>query len=162
LMNTSHLLDALFYITGLKVTDVSAQVGTLVADVEVEDMAAATFRFNNGAIGSLVAGAHIRGAHDEEYCSIYGTEGQIRLPDPYSSGPLQMHLKQAWRDFAADQWHSIPIKAAPVYQKAIEGFAQAVQSGGCAPIDARDARQVLAVVLAIYQSAAEQRTITIF
>lgn len=162
LMNTSHLLDALFYITGLKVTDVSAQVGTLVADVEVEDMAAATFRFNNGAIGSLVAGAHIRGAHDEEYCSIYGTEGQIRLPDPYSSGPLQMYLKQAWRDFAANQWHSIPTEAAPVYQKAIEGFAQAVQSGGCAPIDARDARQVLAVVLAIYQSAAEQRTITIF
>jgi predicted dehydrogenase len=162
LMNTSHLLDALFYITGLKVTDVSAQVGTLVADVEVEDMAAATFRFNNGAIGSLVAGAHISGAHDEEYCSIYGTEGQIRLPDPYSSGPLQMYLKQAWRDFAANQWHSIPTEAAPVYQKAIEGFAQAVQSGGCAPIDARDARQVLAVVLAIYQSAAEQRTITIF
>jgi predicted dehydrogenase len=162
LMNTSHLLDALFYITGLKVTDVSAQVGTLVADVEVEDMAAATFRFNNGAIGSLVAGAHIRGAHDEEYCSLYGTEGQIRLPDPYSSGPLQMYLKQAWRDFAADQWHSIPTEAAPVYQKAIEGFAQAVQSGGCVPIGAPDARQVLAVVLAIYQSAAEQRTITIF
>jgi predicted dehydrogenase len=161
LMNTSHLLDALFYITGLNVTSVSAEIGTLVADVEVEDMATANLRFNNGAIGSLMAGAHISGAHDEEYCSIYGTEGQIRLPDPYSSGPLQIYLKRAWRDFAARQWHTIPMEPAPLYQQAVEGFAQAVQSKGCVPIDARAARQVLAVVLAIYQSAAEQRTITI-
>jgi UDP-N-acetyl-2-amino-2-deoxyglucuronate dehydrogenase len=161
LMNTSHLLDALFYITGLNVTHVSAQVGTLVADVEVEDLAAATLRFNNGAIGSLMAGAHISGARHDEYCSIYGTQGQIRLPDPYGSGPLRVYLKQAWRDFTAEHWHSIPTESAQVNQQAIEGFAQAVQSAGRLPIDAQDARQVLAVVLAIYQSAAEQRTITI-
>src|SRR6266508_3218629 len=157
LMNTSHLLDALFYISGLNVTSVSAEIGTLVASVEVEDMATATLRFNNGAIGSLIAGAHICGARDEEYCSIYGTEGQIRLPDPYGSDPLRIYLKQAWRDFTAGQWHSIFTKPVPVYQRAIEDFAGAVQSGQCAPIDARAARQVLAVVLAIYQSAAEHR-----
>jgi UDP-N-acetyl-2-amino-2-deoxyglucuronate dehydrogenase len=161
LMNTSHLLDALFYATGLAVTNISAEIGTLVASVEVEDTATATLRFDNGAIGSLIAGAHIPGAHDDEYCSIYGTEGQIRLPDPYGSDPMQIYLKQAWRDFAAGQWNSIPAKPVPVYQRAVEEFARAVQSGQCAPIDARAARQVLAVVLAIYQSAAEHRTITI-
>jgi predicted dehydrogenase len=161
LMNTSHLLDALFFISGLNVTSVSAEIGTLVASVEVEDMATATLRFNNGAIGSLIAGAHVTGAHDDEYCSIYGTHGQIRLPDPYGSDPIQIYLKQAWRDFAAGQWHSIPTNPVPVYQRTVEKFARAVQSGQCAPIDARAARQVLAVVLAIYQSAAENRTITI-
>jgi predicted dehydrogenase len=161
LMNTSHLLDALLYVTGLTVTSVSAEIGTLVANVEVEDMAAATLRFNNGAIGSLIAGAHISGAHNEECCFIYGTEGQIRLPDPYGSGPLQIYLRRAWDEFSAEQWHSIPLEPVRVYQKAIEDFARAVQSSGCIPISARDARQVLAVVLAIYQSAAEQRTITI-
>ena len=161
LMNTSHLLDALFYITGLNVTGVSAEIGTLVANVEVEDMATATLRFNNGAIGSLIAGAHMSGARDDEYCSIYGTEGQIRLPDPYGSDPLRIYLKRAWRDFTAEQWHFIPTEPAPVYQRAIEEFAQAVQSKGCVPIDAQNARQVLAVVLAIYRSAAEQRTIKI-
>lgn len=162
LMNTSHLLDALFYITGLTVTNISAEIGTLVASVEVEDMASATLRFNNGAIGSLIAGAHIPGAHDDEYCSIYGTQGQLRLPDPYGSAPLQVYLKQAWRDLPAEQWHSLPTQPAPVYLRAIEGFAGAIQSGQCAPIDARAARQVLAVVLAIYQSAKEKRPITIF
>jgi UDP-N-acetyl-2-amino-2-deoxyglucuronate dehydrogenase len=161
LMNTSHLLDALFYITGLSVTTVSAEIGTLVADVEVEDTAAATMRFNNGAIGSLIAGAHISGAHNEERCSIYGTEGQIRLPDPYGSDPLQLYLRRAWGQFKAEQWHSIPLETVLVYQRAIEDFAQALQTGGCIPISAQDARQVLAVVSAIYQSAAEQKTIMI-
>jgi predicted dehydrogenase len=161
LMNTSHLLDALRYVTGLSVTSVSAEIGTLVVDVEVEDLATATLRFNNDAIGSLMAGAHISGVHDEERCSIFGTEGQIRLPDPYGSDPLRVYLRREWKHLSAEQWHSIALEPVPVYQKAIEDFARAVKTKGCAPISAQDARQVLAVVLAIYQSAAEKRTISI-
>ena len=161
LMNTSHLLDAVSYITGLTVTSVSAEIGTLVSNVEVEDMASATLRFDNGAIGNLIAGAHINGAQDEEFCCIYGTEGRIRLPDPYGHDPLRMYLKSPFGSLAAEQWHSIPTQPVPVYRKAVEEFVQAVQSGQCAPIDAHAARQVLAVVLAIYQSAAEKRTILI-
>jgi predicted dehydrogenase len=161
LMNTSHLLDALRYVTGLSVTSVAAEIGTLTANVEVEDMATASLRFNNGAIGSLIAGAHISGAYNEESYSIFGTEGQIRLPDPYGTNPLQVYFRRDWDGFVAGQWHSIPTETVPVYQRAVEGFAQAVQTKGCPPISAQDARQVLAVVLAIYRSAAEKRTITI-
>jgi predicted dehydrogenase len=161
LMNTSHLLDALMYVTGLTVTSVSAEIGTLMANVEVEDMASATLRFNNGAIGSLIAGAHIHGAYHEERCYLYGTEGQIRLPDPYGNDPLQIYVKRTLGEFTPEQWHSIPTEPVPVYQRAIEEFARAVQSGDCASIDAQAARQVLAIVLAIYRSAAEKRTITI-
>ena len=161
LMNTSHLLDALFYTTGLRVVSVSAEVGNLLSNVEVEDMAAATLRFNNGAIGSLIAGAHISGAHNEECCFVFGTEGQMRLPDPYGSNPLEVYVKRAWRDFTANQWHSIPLGPAPVHQRAIEDFSKAVQARICVPIDGNAARQVLAVVLAIYQAAVEKRTITI-
>jgi UDP-N-acetyl-2-amino-2-deoxyglucuronate dehydrogenase len=161
LMNTSHLFDAVAYITGLVVTSVSAEIGTLVANVEVEDMATATLRFNNGAVGSLMAGAHISGAHNEEYCYLYGTQGQLRLPDPYGSDPLRLYLKREWGEFTPEQWHKVPTKPVPVYQLAIEDFAQAVQSRLCVPIGGQAARQVLAVVLAIYQSAAERRTISI-
>ena len=161
LMNTSHLLDALQYVTSLTVTSVSAEIGTLVADVQVEDMATATLRFDNGAMGSLIAGAHIPGAHNEEYCCIYGTNGQIRLPDPYGSDPLRIYLRRAWSEFSAEQWHSIPTGSVPVYQQAVDDFARAVRTDGCVPIGAQEARRVLAVVLAIYQSAGERRTITI-
>ena len=161
LMNTSHLLDALAYVTDLRVTNISAEVGTLVADVEVEDFATAALRFNNGAIGSLIAGAHISGAQDDEYCTIYGTEGQIRLPDPYGSDPMQLYLKRTWRDFAAGHWYSISNQPVPVHERAIEDFAQAVQTEKCAPINGHDARYVLSVVLGIYQSATERRMISI-
>jgi predicted dehydrogenase len=161
LMNTSHLLDALLYVTGLTVTRVNAEVATLVADVEVEDMASATLRFDNGAIGSLIAGAHTPGAKHDEHCHIYGTQGQIRLPDPYGSDPLQIYLKQNFGEYTAEQWHSIPIQPVPVYERALEDFVQAMVSGECPPIDAQAARNVLAIVLTIYQSAIEKRAITI-
>lgn len=161
LMNTSHLLDTIRYVTDLAVTRVSAEIGTFVSNVEVEDMATATLRFNNGAIGSLIAAAHASGTHDEECCYIYGTAGQIQLPDPYGSGPLRIYLKRPWRDFAAEQWHSIAMPPLSVYRLAIEDFAKAVQSNEPAPITGWDARQVLAVVLSIYQSAAENRPVSI-
>ena len=136
LMNTSHLLDALFYMTGLTVTSVSAEIGTLVASVEVEDMATATLRFNNGAIGSLIAGAHIPGAHDEEYCSIYGTQGQIRLPDPYGSDPMRIYLKRAWRDFSSRTMALHPYKTGTGLSAGRGGFCssgavRAVRSHRC-------------------------------
>jgi predicted dehydrogenase len=83
------------------------------------------------------------------------------LPDPYGSDLLQVYLRREWSEFTAEQWHSIPLEPVLVYQRAIEDFAKAVGTKGCVPISAQDARQVLAVVLAIYQSAAERRTITI-
>jgi len=161
LMNTSHLLDALFHITGLTVASVSAEIGTFVGHVEVEDTACATLRFNNGAVGSLFAGAHIPGARNEENCDIYGKQGRIRLPDPYGNDPLRIYLKRPWRDFKAEEWHSVSTESAPVYQLAVEAFAKAVQSNECIDVSAKDARRVLAVVLAIYQSAAEKRAIIV-
>jgi predicted dehydrogenase len=160
-MNTSHLLDALLFVTDLTVVSVSAEIGNLVSNVEVEDMAAATLRFSNGAIGSLIAGAHIHGAQNDELCVIYGTEGQMCLPDPYGLDPLQIYLKRDWDHLRAGTWHSIPTELVPVYQRVVEDFARAVQSKGCVPIDGHAARQVLAVVLAIYQSASKKRTIAV-
>ena len=161
LMNTSHLLDAVTYVTDLRVTSAFAEVGTLTSNVEVEDFATATLRFDNGAIGSLIAGAHINGAQSDECCYIYGTEGQIRLPDPYANNPLQLYLKRDWDKFEACQWHSLEYESVPVYKSAIEDFARAVQSGQCVPINSHDARYVLSVVLGIYQSAKEKRMILI-
>ncbi len=159
LMNTSHQFDAIAHLTGLEVVSVSAEVGTLVAPVEVEDMGAATLRYNNGAIGSLFAGAHLPGVEDGERFDICGTDGQLRLPNPYGNGSLSVFLRRERRDIPAGAWHTLPAPAAPVYTRAVEDFARAVQEGRPAPIGGRDARRVLAIVLAIYQSALERRTI---
>jgi predicted dehydrogenase len=160
MMNSSHQLDALRYVTGLEVVSVSAEVGTFVAPVEVDDMGAVTLRYDNGAIGSLFAGAHIAGATPGgEHADIFGTQGQIRLPDPYGPGDLQVFLREAWNDIPAGVWHTIPCPEVPVYTNAIEGFAQAVQAGSPAPASAYDARRILSIILAIYQSSIDGQRI---
>lgn len=161
LMNTSHLLDATLYVTGLRVKGVLAQIGHLVAEVEVEDTAAVTLRFHNGAIGSIFAGAHIAGARDNECIFLYGTRGQIRLPDPYGSQSLQMYLQQPFGEYEAGIWHEVSLEPVPVHARGIEEFTRAVQDGRCVPIGADDARQVLSIILAIYRSANEERMVSI-
>jgi UDP-N-acetyl-2-amino-2-deoxyglucuronate dehydrogenase len=164
LMNTSHQFDALRHVTGLEVVGVSAHIGTLVAPVEVEDMAAVTLQFDNGAIGSVFAGAHIAGETAGERCDIYGTQGQLRLPDPYSNDlndGLRVYLRQPWGDIPAGAWQALPRQVAPVFAQAIDDFAQAAQRGQAPPMSGRDGRRVIAILLAIYQSAAQGCTISI-
>lgn len=160
LMNTSHGLDALRYITGLEVVRLSAETGTWTPGVEVEDTAAATLRFDNGAIGSLFAGAHLAGGGDES-CDLYGTQGQLRLPDAYGHDPLRVYLRQPWGGLEAGVWHSLPQTPVNAYALALDDFAQAVQRGQPAPTSGRDARAILAIVLGLYASAARQSVVVL-
>lgn len=161
LMNTSHALDAVQHVTGLDVVDVSAELATLVADVEVEDTAAATLRFSNGAVGSLFAGAHVAGAERAERIDLYGTLGQIQLPYPYDYDPLRLYLREPLEGLSAGQWHTLPRARTDVYAKAVESFARTVRSGEPTTAGARNARQTLATVLSIYQSAVERKTVQV-
>jgi predicted dehydrogenase len=159
LMNSSHFLDATWFVTGLEVAAVSGAVATLVAPVEVEDTAAATLRYDNGALGSLYSGAHVAGAEAAERCEVFGTEGQMLLPDPYHGGKVSVFTRRPWRDLPPNCWITLPAEDTPVYERALEAFAQAAMRGEPAPIGGRDARRVLATVLALYQSSAEGREV---
>jgi predicted dehydrogenase len=162
LMNTSHALDTLRWLTGLEVVRVAGEIDTLVAGgVEVEDTASASLRFDNGAIGSLFVGAHLAGASRDEHLTIFGTEGQLRLPYPYGPDPLNVFFRREWDGLAPNEWHTLPDAQAPIYARAVDDFAQAVQRGLPAPTSGRDARQVLAIVLGLYQSSAEHAVISI-
>jgi UDP-N-acetyl-2-amino-2-deoxyglucuronate dehydrogenase len=161
LMNTSHLLDAVRFVTGLEVESVTGQVETLSAEVEVEDSAVATLRYTNGALASLFAGAHVAGAHGDERFDIYGAKGSLRVGDPYRDQPVTIFMRRDWSDFPAGEWRTLPQTRVNVFRKAIEEFVAAVQNGTRPPIDGRDARQVLEIVLAIYRSAEEKRQVTL-
>lgn len=161
LMNTSHLLDALWFVTGLEITRLSAEYGTLVSKVEVEDTLAATFRFDNDAIGNLFAGAHIAGASGDERIEIYGTGGTLRLPDPYSQKPMQAWLYEPYGEIPARVWHTLPQFTTNVFERAVQEFARAVQQARPAPINGMDARRVLQTVLTMYRAADEHRVIEI-
>jgi predicted dehydrogenase len=159
LMNSSHQLDIVRYVTGLEVTHVSGQIGSLVAAVEVEDTASASLRYDNGAIGSLFAGAHLAGAEPgSERIELYGREGQLRLPSLYGDAPIQLFLRRPWGEppLGAGEWHTLPAAPAAIYQAAVEAFARAVRRGEAPSPDGHDARAILAVVLGLYRAAQEQ------
>jgi predicted dehydrogenase len=158
LMNTSHGLDAVRYITGLEVVRIAAEASTWTLGIDVEDTAAAVLRFDNGAIGSLLAGAHLAGGGDEA-ADVYGTQGQLRLPDAYRQGPLQVYLRQSSGELAAGTWHTLPQPKVDCYAAALDDFARAVLAGRAAPTSGRDARAILAIVLGLYESSATGRVV---
>ena len=110
-MNSIHLIDLVHTITGLRIERMSGETATLVADAEVEDMAASAFRLSGGAVGSLVASAHSLGAHADESVEIDGTTGSVRFGDLYEAGWCRVWSDGAWHELAAR--YADPISSRP-------------------------------------------------
>ena len=156
LMNVIHQLDLLRMITGMELADVSGYVGTLVADraeVEVEDTGVAVFRMSNGALGSLVAGAHVAGMTEGETIEVDGTEGSLRTPDLYGPGACSVFLRRSWEDVPADTWTAVPAPPTDPFLATIDAFAGAVRDHQPAPVGASDAAAALDVVLRLYAAS---------
>lgn len=78
IMNVCHVIDYLYFVTGLHATRVFSEYGTFASPAEVEDTISVSFRMSNGAVGSISGSSSMRGAeHSEE--RIWGTKGAIIL-----------------------------------------------------------------------------------
>lgn len=73
----SHAENLVRYVTGLEITSLSAQLNTLVAGRSVDDDANVLLKFNNGAIGLLVASQICIGSENDLQLSVYGTKGSL-------------------------------------------------------------------------------------
>jgi predicted dehydrogenase len=159
-MNGIHNLNTMRYVTGLEVDRVFAEYGTFVTPVEVEDLISITYRYQNGAIGSLEAGSAIRGrSAGAEVDRIYGTAGQITLSE---RGPLSIYTTVATAGFPTDQWCEIPLTPLTIDEHKmamVDGFAGPILRGESPAVSAEDGLATLAIVLAAYQSGAEKRPI---
>lgn len=157
LMNTIHQLDLVHAVTGLVPLEVTGVTGTFHADpasVEVEDTAAAAMRWSNGAIGSIVAGAHVPGMERGETVELDGTDGAIRMPDPYGPGDCSVFLRRPWGELLAGRWVEVPSPVSDRFRATIDGFASAVRDGAPAPVGVSAVRSALGAVLRLYEDAA--------
>ena len=148
-MNTSHQLDIVGMVTNLRVVSVAGHTGTRTAGIDVEDQAVAALRFSNGALGTLVAGAHVAGA-DGETIEFVGEGGSLLL-DPYR-GELIERLRGARPRIV------VPAVGASddpgTFVGALAAFADAARESQPAPVGAAEARHVLATIEALYESSA--------
>lgn len=157
IMNTVHDLNTIRFMTGLEATRVYCEYDTYATPVEVEDYIAATYRYDNGAIGTLEAGSAIRGrdpngAHNR----IYGEEGQIIL-----SNPPKIFVTRERAGLPAGAWQELPAAPRKDRIAMVEGFAGAVLAGETPPVRGEDGRAALEIIAAAYQSGQEHQAVTL-
>jgi UDP-N-acetyl-2-amino-2-deoxyglucuronate dehydrogenase len=160
IMNAIHDLNTLRFVTGLEVTRVHAEYGTFATPVEVEDYVAATYRYDNGAIGSVEAGSALPGRDPlRDVDRIYGTAGQILFGSPF-----QIYLSEPVTGLSAGEWQPLPIAPlGPEEQQVamVDGFSEPILAGRAPAVPAEDGQAALATVLAAYRSGAEGRPVSI-
>lgn len=150
IMNTVHDLNTLRYVTGLEARRVYCEYDTFVTPVEVEDHLVLTVRYQNGAIGTLVAGSAMAGRDPTGAVNrIHGDKGQVML-----SRPPQIFVREPWGDLPAGEWYEMAVdpKASRGRKAMIEAFAHAVLADSEPAVRAWDGRAALEIIVAAYRS----------
>ncbi|SDT53041.1 Gfo/Idh/MocA family protein [Jiangella sp. DSM 45060] len=148
-----HVTDAMRHVSGLEVTEVSAEAGSLLWDRGVDDVAVLALRFGNGAVGSVDPSWSVPDGNPWDYdfyLRLVGTEGSLDLTDAAESlrvvsvrdgGPRGLRLAS----FAEDADRAM-----------LAAFAGSVRAGAvqdpCAT--GEDGLRALEIALAGYRSAA--------
>ncbi|WP_121743355.1 Gfo/Idh/MocA family protein [Natronorubrum halophilum] len=140
-----HFVDLLQWLTG-GIERVTADTGTMAHEMECEDVAVVTVRFENGARGTIEATTGVSGGR--ERVELNGTAGS------YNSGTFVLE------DEAVD-----PDLTEPPYGTGLEGqigdFVAAIREERDPIVSGRDAREAVEVVLAAYASAVLDRPVCI-
>ncbi len=164
LMNQSiHYIDLLLWLAG-DVSDVSAYRGTLLhKTMETEDTAVAALRFQNGALGTVLAATSIYPGYPAiiqlagERGSASVTDGIILDWNFLDSDPMDEEAKQFITNAAVDNNRAaVPMAFDHTYHKkqiarAVDSILEDVQPD----IGGEEARRSVELILRIYESAAK-------
>lgn len=155
-MNLSHDIDRVLWIAGLVPERVFAEAATHSTPVEVEDNISAVVRFTNGAIGSIDAMSCARGK--EGFGNrLYGTEGQIEMDHPLRVFTTREDVPGC----KPKEWSTLEVAGALWSTDERTAYfvdlAKAIREDRTPLISGEEARKVLALCVAIYESAATHR-----
>ncbi|OGF50784.1 MAG: hypothetical protein A2231_05500 [Candidatus Firestonebacteria bacterium RIFOXYA2_FULL_40_8] len=161
IMNVSHVIDLMYYITGLKAKSVYAEYDTFATKVEVEDMIIANLRYDNGAIGLIQTSSTAHGAGEMQN-RIYGTEGQLNIGligeacKLYTTKDIAGIEKSKWVDIPftplSDMWGG---PRANYFKE----FSGAVLNKQEVPVPAKEAMVSFDTCLAAYRSGEEKKPV---
>ena len=172
LMNQSiHAVDLLQWYMG-PVESVTALTGTLGhKNIEVEDTAVVSIRFQNGALGTI-EGSTTCFPGFLKRVELSGTAGSAVIEEdtltvwhfdpsrPEDDSVLQNLGPGAGSTAGGGASDPAAIDYAG-HRIKFENFARAVRSGGSPLVDGAEARKAVEIVLAVYKSAAEKRLVSL-
>jgi UDP-N-acetyl-2-amino-2-deoxyglucuronate dehydrogenase len=168
LMNQAiHTVDLLSWLMG-PVAEIQAHTATLAHKrIEVEDVAAATLRFANGALGVIEASTAVYPGYLKRI-ELHGTEG---------TAVLEEEDIKVW-DFAKKTRSDAAIHKAMQSSRSTGGgaadpaaighhghtiqfrdFVKAIKTNGTPAVDGHEGRRAVEIILAIYKSATTGRTV---
>jgi predicted dehydrogenase len=154
IMNMTHEIDRLRYCSGLEILHIKGECDTFLAKVEVEDTLAAVWRYNNGAVGVVIAGSNLHGQHHEP-TRIFGTKGQLELWEP-----VRVFTTREDTEFKSGEWHDIEApRIENNYIPYIADFLGSVRNDTDPPITGEDGFRVLDAILGIYESSERKQTV---
>jgi predicted dehydrogenase len=98
--NGSHAADLYQFLLG-KFARVSCRAGTILQDMETDDVGVILFTGENGCFGEIIAGYSLPGEFTEWI--ITGEKGVLALPN-YFAGPVRFreHDAKEWQEFECD------------------------------------------------------------
>jgi UDP-N-acetyl-2-amino-2-deoxyglucuronate dehydrogenase len=156
IMNLSHDIDRLRWVTGLEAVRVYAEYDTFATETEVEDTITVTMRYDNGAIGTLYACSCAPGAGSNGD-RIYGTEGQI----VFGRNALRVYTEADVEGLERGAWTEIEPPAVDARQVFVERYARAVLEGIPLDIPGEEGRKTLETIVAAYRSGETHRPVAL-
>jgi UDP-N-acetyl-2-amino-2-deoxyglucuronate dehydrogenase len=166
LMNQGiHALDLLLWVAG-DVAEVSARCETRLHDIEVEDNAVAWVRFTSGAIG-VIQGSTCSYPGLPKRIEIMGEKGSVVMVDddfatwkfrdeqPEDEERRNPKIRSGIISGSSDP----KAISAEGHRRLYGDFAEAIRTGRPSRITGREARRSVELILAIYRSSREGRTI---
>lgn len=148
-----HIIDAIRWIIGRPVIEVSAMTSRQLKPTFADDMSFALLRFEGDVIASVQAAWSARPSSDRELV-IHGEEGNIAMGRS-SRDPLVFNLRTEGRPSRVVP--EVPATADP--DSPYLDFVRSIQRGVEPLVTGEESRDSLAVVLAAYESASTGRVV---
>lgn len=158
-----HNIDLLRWMMGDEITEVVGMTDNLMHDfIDAEDFGMALIKFSNGSYGIVEGTTNIYPRNLEETLYIFGEKGTVK------AGGKSVNIIEEWQ-FADNQDNPEEIKEKyhenppnvygfghkPLYANVID----AIKNDRDPYVTAEDGRRALELVLAIYKSAAEGKSV---
>lgn len=164
LMNQSvHYVDMMQWLCG-PVEEVTAYCGTLAHErIEVEDVAAAILRFKSGALGMLEGNTTAYPGFQQRL-DVYGSDGSVIIEnDKIREWRFKDEAggKTGEAKAEAGAGAGSAAIASSLHQRQIEDVVSAILEGRAPAITGRDAREPLAVILAVYESGRSGKAVRV-
>lgn len=163
LVHAVHHIDLLNWIAG-EPKEVTAVIGNVAHDdSEEEDISMALFRYPDGTMAQLTASLV---CHGQKQALLFACENaSVEIPHAFSADvPLENGFpaeNTALLKTLQEQYNAIPPLSYEGHQGQIDDFLRAVDTDGEVLIDGVDGYRTMELIMAIYKSAAEKKTVTL-